>query len=249
MGTRTKIEWATHTLHPERFTAFQSSLIAGTSRLEVFEFVAAMTKRDSVVDVISQFRMFSERFDVVGSEVAASRIAALSAGVLVANKNRISPDSISRVSPTVFVSLGTPVRIGVMVLASRDYARHDLPQVLFFGLCSRVSLPWRRFSEMGKPHLSLCLLGVFMALECGSTSLECLAELFGFRSRPVSTKGANRTESIMPRSVLSELSLLLPLSAPIAKFKASPNVLQVIVNGASCFFCGHLQRTEFGLRH
>jgi hypothetical protein len=167
----------------QRLPTFLLLQISCAIWFKMLKFMAFVTEGNSVRYLETKSREKCVRFDVMGAQIASFAIAAMLASEVVAYENGFSPRLIFRGTPIIHVALKTPMRIGIVVLATLYAFFYDLAD--FLSGFRSVFLPRsiRRPGLGGEAHFFSRLLTHFFALHWGN---KCSASLlprfshFGF---------------------------------------------------------------------
>lgn len=245
MAETTEIEWARSTLFPQPLSAFQFTNIANTVLLIMFKLVASMAESDAVAYIKTKFWMLSERLDVMGAQIPAFIITAFLTGVIVPNKDRVSPIFVFNPASVVKCSLGFAMFISIMARATHQLFRCADARTDFFLLRSgsRQSASRVGSSFLCLTHFALRLFGVGFSLESRNPSL---------RGSPIldsATIKAGGILAIKARKILPEGIRTFPLLASCTPLLSIRHLCEVIGDIHSKPFCRSLCGTFCSLRH
>lgn len=198
-----------------------------------------MTKRNAVINIKSELKMFSERLFVMSAQVSAAAISALLTGVAVPLKDGIAPVGILYFSPIIAITLRLTMLIVVMVFAFRGSLARDFTHSpasfisVFFANTIRVA-----FS--GLTHLAFGLWCVRFSLKGGCSPAER-----GVRIICSSAVFARGGKTITPRAICIEHGFTFPMSARVAPFFIGIGMGLILFYAYADAFCGLLHSARF----
>ncbi len=235
-------------LFPQLFATLQLSHIADAVGLKVFQFVASVAQRFTVVDVVHKFWVGPHRLYVVRAEVAASRVVAgrVLAGVVVSREHRLSPFTVFNRSAKVEISLGFSMLVRRVIHAARGAKPNSLTDFCP-SLCCVFYAETKSLAFFRCTLLCLCLLGVFVAFEKRWLSgLEKIACTF---VRVASAVMASPISFIRPIGVAAKVFTRSPIFALCAAIQTLRKQITIFALRHSSHFCCGFYCPFFGLSH
>lgn len=242
MAENSAIQWTNHLL-PKPFSALQSSLIADTVGLEMFQFVTGMAKGFAVGNLKSKFGVIGKGLYMMGAKITTAIISAILASVIVSGKNGFAPILILGFAAVAFAPLCQAALVCGVLFASRGAFSCNSADFSagFRGVLFAQTL---LISLSGRAHF---LLGVFRV--CFPPKGRRPSARRGIRIVNTPTILAGRSTTVGPAVINVEFNYPFPSAAPAAMLFAVGDTLRVLIGGDSDTACRNSQSTLSCLRH
>lgn len=227
---------------PETFASLELPGIARAVRHEVFEFMAWVAERDTVLDIEAQRREIGERLDVMRAKIAAFVIAAFRAGKAVSFKNRLSPYPVFRTAAVILVPFLCTILPRVVVgTTRRPFSRKSTYSG--FGFWGVFGANSAFIPAMGCRHHCAGFGRVGSAFE-GTWTAFCAHPFF------YSPAGlAFGTQTIMPAGIPAVTGSFFPHPARPTPLLAAVNSAQEFLKRYTRFCRDTFCRSDFRLSH